>query len=136
MDDSLELAKRLAETEIDALHISCWDVFKGPEGFSRDSRTLTCRFREILPDDFPLISTGSIWTFEDAEFVMEEGADLVGVGRVGIAHPDWPKGLIDPKYSPVRPPFTTDYLKSVSLSPVFVEYMHRFKGFVVGGREK
>ena len=68
------------------------------------------------------------------DFVMNEGADLVGVGRVGIAHPDWPLGLQYPDYSPNPPPFTTQYLESVSLSPVFVEYMHRYRGFVVGGR--
>ena len=28
--------------------------------------------------------------FDDVRFVMNEGADLVGVGRVGIAYPDWP----------------------------------------------
>ncbi len=134
LDDSLELAKHLTETEIDALHISCWDVFKGAEGDSRDSRTLTRRFREVLPDGFPLISTGSIWTSEDARFVMKEGADLVGVGRVGIAHPDWPLGLKNPDFSPDPPPFTTQHLESVSLSPIFVEYMHRYRGFVVGGR--
>ena len=134
LEDSLELAKRLIETEIDALHISCWDVFKGPEGASVDSPTLTRRFREVLPNEFPLISTGSIWTSNDVRFVMNEGADLVGVGRVGIAHPDWPLGLQDPDYSPNPPPFTTQHLESVSLSPVFVEYMHRYRGFVVGGR--
>ncbi len=134
IDDSLELAKRLSVTEIDALHISCWDVFKAAEGDSNDPRTLTRRFREVLPDDFPLISTGSIWTSEDAQFVMKEGADLVGVGRVGIAHPDWPLGLKSPEYTPSEPPFTTQHLESVSLSPIFVEYMHRYRGFVVGGR--
>ena len=134
LDDSLELAKRLSKTDIDALHISCWDVFKGSEGEPDDSRTLTRRFREEIPDDFPLISTGSIWTAEDVKFVMEEGADLVGVGRVGIAHPDWPIGLKDSEYSPAPPPFTTQHLDSVSLSPIFVEYMHRYRGFVVGGR--
>ena len=134
IDDSLELARRLSDTEIDALHISCWDVFKGSEGDSTDSRTLTRRFREVIPDELPLISTGSIWTAADVRFVMDEGADLVGVGKVGIAHPDWPLGLNDPNFKPTPPPFTVDYLESVDLSPIFVEYMHRYRGFVVGGR--
>ena len=134
LDESLELARRLVETDIDALHISCWDVFKGSEGESDDSRTLTRRFREVIPEGFPLISTGSIWTAEDVQFVMEEGADLVGVGKVGIAHPDWPLGLVDSDYSPAPAPFTTQHLESVALSPIFVEYMHRYRGFVVGGR--
>ena len=131
LEDSLELAKRLIETEIDALHISCWDVFKGPEGASVDSPTITRRFREVLPNDFPLISTGSIWTSNDVRFVMNEGADLVGVGRVGIAHPDWPKNLADENYQPQRPPFSVEHLSSVDLSPVFIDYMKRWKNFVI-----
>ena len=27
----------------------------------------------------------------DAIWLMNEGADIVGVARVGIAHPDWPE---------------------------------------------
>ena len=134
LDDSLELARRLVDTEIDALHISCWDVFKGPEGDPTDSRTLTRRFSEVIPNDLPLISTGSIWTAEDVRFVIDEGADLVGVGKVGIAHPDWPLGLEDSNFEPRPPPFTISHLESVDLSPIFVEYMHRYRGFVVGGR--
>ena len=134
IDDSLELARRLSDTEIDALHISCWDVFKGSEDESSDTRTLTRRFREVIPDDLPLISTGSIWTAADVRFIMGEGGDLVGVGKVGIAHPDWPLGLNDPDFEPTPPPFTVDHLASVDLSPIFVEYMHRYRGFVVGGR--
>ena len=134
LDESLELARRLVDSEIDALHISCWDVFKGSETDLTDSRTLTSRFREVIPTEFPLICTGSIWTAADVRFVMNEGADLVGVGKVGIAHPDWPLGLMDPNFTPARPPFTTEHLASMALSPIFVEYMHRYRGFVVGGR--
>ena len=39
---------------------------------------------------------------------MNEGADLVGVGRVGIAYPDWPLGLQKSHYSPDPPPFAND----------------------------
>ncbi len=41
---------------------------------------------------------------------------------------------MDPNFTPARPPFTTEHLASMALSPIFVEYMHRYRGFVVGGR--
>lgn len=129
LEDSLELARILSDMDIDMLHISCWDVFeKFGDG---NQETLTKKFRKVLPDDFPLISTGAIWDKKDADWLMREGADIVGVARVGIAHPDWPKNLADENYMPQRPPFSVEHLASVELSPVFIDYMKRWKNFVI-----
>ena len=133
LDDSLNLASMLSQMEIDMIHISCWDVFEKIND-ENTSKSLTRCFSEIIPDNMPLISTGAIWSSEDAQYVLDEGADLVGVARVGIAHPDWPKYLEDISYSPQRPPFSEKHLLDVDLSPVFVEYMKRWKNFVIGGK--
>ncbi|MAP58964.1 MAG: NADH:flavin oxidoreductase [Euryarchaeota archaeon] len=129
LDDSLELARILCGMEIDMLHISCWDVFQPVEG-DELGPSLTKRFREVMRNNIPLISTGAVWTSRDAKWLMDEGADIVGVARVGIAHPDWPKHLIDENYEPQRPPFSVEHLENVELSPVFIEYMKRWKNFV------
>ena len=129
LDDSLELARILCGMEIDMLHISCWDVFQPVDG-DELGPSLTKRFREVMRNNIPLISTGAVWTSRDAKWLMEEGADIVGVARVGIAHPDWPKHLIDENYEPQRPPFSVEHLENVELSPVFIEYMKRWKNFV------
>tara|TARA_B100000945_G_scaffold319097_1_gene325521 strand:+ start:866 stop:1963 length:1098 start_codon:yes stop_codon:yes gene_type:complete len=132
--ESIELAKMMVGWGVDIIHISCWDAFKGPEG-EEDPRTITRRFREELGDRMPIISTGSVWDASDAQFVMDEGADMVGVARVGIAHSEWATNLNDEGYTPERPPFTPEYLRSQGLSQVFVDYMRRWKGFVTDGRE-
>ena len=129
LEDSLALAQILCGAEIDMLHISCWDVFEPVNDGIEDS--LTRRFRNVIPENFPLISTGAVWTTEDAQWLIDQGADLVGVARVGIAHPDWPRNLDDPNYQPQRPPFTENHLRSVDLSDVFIDYMKRWKNFVV-----
>ncbi len=133
LEDSLELSKMLSKLDIDMLHISCWDVFQKVESHSQ-SRSLTKLFSEVIGNSLPLISTGAVWTAKDAQFVIDEGADLVGVARVGIAHPDWPKNLHDMLYSPERPPFSTNHLLEADLSPIFVDYMRAWKGFVTDGR--
>ncbi len=133
LEESLELAKIICDMEINMLHISCWDVFQPVEG-DESGPSLTKRFREIVPQNVPLISTGAVWTSKDAKWLMDEGADIVGVARVGIAHPDWPKHLIDENYEPQRPPFSVEHLESVDLSPVFIEYMKRWKNFVIIGK--
>ena len=132
LHESLELAEMLCVMDIDMLHISCWDVFQDVEN-DEDGPSLTQRFRDVMPAHIPLVSTGAIWSSIDAEWLMNEGADLVGVARVAIAHPDWPMHLGDPDYSPDRPPFSEQHLMDADLSPVFVEYMKRWKDFVIGG---
>ena len=130
LEDSLELAKIICELEIDMLHISCWDVFQ-PVGDGNEN-SLTKRFSQVIPKGMPLISTGAVWDGKDAQWLSDEGADIVGVARVGIAHPDWPTLLKDSKYQPKMPPFTVEHLANVDLSPVFIEYMKRWKNFVDG----
>jgi 2,4-dienoyl-CoA reductase-like NADH-dependent reductase (Old Yellow Enzyme family) len=130
LHDSLELAKIICQLEIDMLHISCWDVFQ-PVDDSNDN-SLTKRFRKVIPEGMPLISTGAVWDGKDAQWLSDEGADIVGVARVGIAHPDWPTFLGDSNYQPQMPPFTVEHLANVDLSPVFIEYMKRWKNFVDG----
>ena len=92
-------------------------------------------FSKVVPKSLPLISTGAVWSAQDAQFVLDEGADFVGVARVAIAHPDWPKFLSDLSYSPQKPPFTANHLLGVDLSPVFVDYMRAWKGFVTDGKQ-
>ena len=94
------------------------------------------RFRDELGADAAIISTGSVWDASDAQFVIDEGADMVGVARVAIAHSDWATGLDDGEYSPERPPFTPEHLISQGLSQVFVDYMRRWQGFVTDGRSE
>ena len=87
-------------------------------------------FTESLSSRIPIISTGAIWDSSDAQAVMDQGADLIGVARVGIAHADWAAHLSDPDYTPARPPFTTEHLAGQALSETFIEYMRNWKGFV------
>jgi 2,4-dienoyl-CoA reductase-like NADH-dependent reductase (Old Yellow Enzyme family) len=131
LQDSLKLANMLSKMDIDMLHISCWDVFQKLDD-EQDSPSLTRLFREVMPMSMPLVSTGAVWTSKDAQYVLDEGADLVGVARVGIAHPDWPKYLGDHTYSPQRPPFSEEDLLEADLSPVFIDYMRSWKNFVIG----
>ena len=130
LEDSLELARILCDMDIDMLHISCWDVFQPVEG-DESGPSLTKRFSEVIPKNIPLISTGAVWDSKDAQWLMDEGADIVGVARVAIGHPNWPEKLIDENYQPQRPPFSVEHLESVDLSPVFIEYMKRWKNFVL-----
>ena len=117
------------------IHVSCWDAFAGAKGDPGDERTLTKRFSEAIGGRVALVSTGSIWTESDAEFVIDQGADVIGVARAAIGHADWANNLGGGDYEPERPPFTPDHLLEEGLSPVFIDYMRRWQGFVSDGRK-
>jgi 2,4-dienoyl-CoA reductase-like NADH-dependent reductase (Old Yellow Enzyme family) len=127
LEDSLKLSKILCNMEIDMLHLSCWDVFQSID----PEESLTKKFSKVVNNHIPLISTGSVWTSKDVQWLLGEGADIVGVARVGIGHPDWPKYLHELDYSPQRPPFTVEHLLNVDLNPAFVTYMKGWKNFVI-----
>jgi len=127
--DALETLRLCNDMELDFLHVSCWDISE--TGFANGvQQPYTTHFREVLNDEMPLITTGAVWSHEEAKMALEQGADFVGVARAGIAHPDWPSYLRDESKAPTRPPFTEDFLRKAKLSPVFIEYMRRWDGFV------
>ena len=130
LEDTKQVIELLIEEEIDALHISCWDVFEK----QKNGQTITEEICSVYSDSIPIVSTGSVWNAEDAQFVLDQGAQAVGVARVALPHPDWAGRVNDVTYNPKHPPFSPDELLSVDLSPTFVDYMRRWKGFVTDGR--
>ena len=130
IEDTKQVIDLLLEEEIDTLHISCWDVFEK----QTNGRTMTEEICSIYSESIPIVSTGSVWSAKDAQFVLDQGANAVGVARVALPHPDWASLISNPTYSPSRPPFAPEELRSAQLSPTFVDYMRRWKGFVTDGR--
>ncbi len=59
---------------------------------------------------------------------IDEGADLVGVARVAIAHSHWASEIEGDGFAPERPPFTPEHLINQGLSPTFVDYMRKMEG--------
>ena len=130
LNDTIELVGILKKTDIDFIHLSCWDAFASSNTIPQDNRTLT----EIITNSYTnlpaIISTGGVWSSQDAQNVLEQGADLVGVGRVAIAHPNWGNNISNINYNPDRPPFTTQHLQKAKLSKIFIDYMRHWNGFV------
>ncbi len=130
LDESLTLAKWLAEDGIDALHVSLWDAFQLTQ--KRPTVSPIPLFRAALPSDVPLIVAGKVWTPAEAESCLALGADAVALGRAAIANPSWPNDARTPGYAPKVPPLTAEELRDRGVSETFVRYMGKWKGFVVG----
>lgn len=126
--DALKVLDATLSLELDFIHLSCWNIDEEGE-FEGRNVPFTTWYAEKIDGLVPLITTGTVWTGEDAQRALDQGADLVGVGRVGIAHPNWPR-LLEQDAAIQRPPFTEQHLSEAALSPVFIEYMRRWDGFV------
>ena len=131
LNETLRVAQWCSEWGLDFIHVSCWDVYQTKTDKNGQETSLTKWFSKHLNSQIPIITTGKIWDSNDVNFAMEEGADLVGVGRAGIAHYDWPRQLEDENSSPKKPPFSIEHLKQAGLSDTFVTYMSRWDGFVL-----
>jgi 2,4-dienoyl-CoA reductase-like NADH-dependent reductase (Old Yellow Enzyme family) len=131
LNDSLYLVEALKNEGIDFIHISCWNIYAKSTEYPKNSNTLTEWFTKTIDDLPPVITTGNIWSCQDAFNALNQGADLLGVARVGIAYPDWPKKLFSKEYNPKKSPYSFDKLKKAGLGDVFIEYMRLWKGFVL-----
>jgi 2,4-dienoyl-CoA reductase-like NADH-dependent reductase (Old Yellow Enzyme family) len=128
LDDSLQVARWLADEGVDAVHISLWDAAKNTQ--ARPDAHPVPLFRAALPADVALISAGDVWTSEDAQRQLDLGADFVAVGRAAILDPDWPRHVEAPGFTPIRGPRTPEELGAAEVGPRFVTYLRRFRGLV------
>ena len=135
LDESVQTARWLCEDGADFIHISLWDAH--PNTAKRPGVHPARVFRDALPSEVPLITAGQLWSAEDALKQLEHGADAVALGRAAITTPDWPLRVARDGGEPLRPPVSAQQLRDRDLSPTFVEYMKRWRGFVSeadGGR--
>jgi len=123
LDESLQVAAWLAEDGADFIHASLWDASKPTA--KRPAEHPTPLLRAALPKHVRVIVAGTIWTHEEAEAALAKGADMVAIGRAAILNPDWPRTGAER-----RPPMTRADLADRAVSPVFVEYLTRWKNFV------
>ncbi len=129
LDESLAVAAWLCQDGADFIHASLWDVKLNSQ--KRPHQHVLQAFRSALPAEIPLLTAGKIWTLADAQHALHMGASAVALGRCAIANPDWPLRVTDPTWTPRIPPLTAQELAQRGLSEPFIQYMRRWKDFVL-----
>lgn len=128
LDESIQVARWLVEDGADYIHLSLWNAQRNTT--KRPSEHPLESFRAALPD-VPLAAAGAVWTPDQAERLLELGADVVALGRSAILNPDWPRHAAEPGWQPRRPPLTPDELRPLGVTPPFLDYLrHRFGDLV------
>ncbi len=124
-------ADLLLSDAVDYLDLSLWDVAKQPVEEEYQARPLMDWFTDLDRGTTRLGVAGKVRTGRQAAETLERGADFVMVGRASILHHDFPENVRrDGAFEPVRTPVSPDHLTAQGLSPVFVEYMRNWRGFV------
>jgi 2,4-dienoyl-CoA reductase-like NADH-dependent reductase (Old Yellow Enzyme family) len=128
LDDSLQVAAWLADDGVDFVHASLWNSLAMTS--KRPDQHPVPLLRAAVPRDVCVIACGGLWTAAEAIAQRELGADMIALGRAAVCNPDWPIAAQSADWAPTRPPITRAELGARSISPVFVEYLARWKNFV------
>lgn len=118
--------------KIDFLDISLWDVFKEPAETRYQKQKLIEYFTDLDLQGVRIGFAGQICGREQAQNVLDMGADFVVTGRAAILHHDLPRKLFDdPNFRPAKFPTTTEYLRSEGLGERFIDYLASWPNMVV-----
>ena len=130
--DVLEVYRRLIATEkVDLVDLSMWDVSKEAIDPEFAGQPLLGLFTGIARGSTRLGAAGKIYSGLDVRRTLDEGVDLVLLGRAAIANHDFPARMLDnPSFAMRALPISPDDLRSEGLGEAFIDYMRGWKGFV------
>ena len=128
LDESIQVARWLAEDGLDFIHLSLWR--SAPNTHKYPDQHALPMFRAALPNDVTLLVAGAVYTPDEAQALLNLGADGVALARSAILNPDWPIQAEREGWQPLRPPVTFEQLQTRHLGAPFAEYMRSWKGFV------
>lgn len=133
-DEALTVARWVADAGADFVHASHWDSFQAPRKYPESDRPLTAWYRDALGPTVPLIATGGVWTPDQADELLRQGADLVGLARAAIGNPRWPLQAAQEGWTPARPPHAPEDLRAAAVGTKLLDALRRWEGFVTDGR--
>lgn len=128
LDESLRVATWLCDDGIDFLHASLWTSSNNTKKYP--DRHPIPLFRAACPAEVALFVAGKVWTRDEAEALLDKGADVIALGRSAILNPEWPLHAAEPGWEPRRPPMRVAELMERGLSEKFAGYLRIWKGFV------
>ncbi len=132
MAEQIEVARQfLASGDLDYLDMSLWDVFKAPVEAEYAHKPLIDWFVDLPRGQTRLGVAGKLTAGADCRRVLAQGADFVLIGRGAVLHHDFPKKIAaEADFRSIALPVTRAHLRNERLSPVFIDYMNNWKGFV------
>ncbi|OCG48065.1 flavocytochrome c [Gilliamella sp. Choc5-1] len=91
-DDSMYLLEKLAEKRLDYIHFSMGTTLRPSIVDTQDPTPLIKKYVAMRSETLakiPVVGVGNVVNQSDVEDAINNGYDLVAVGRACIAYPDW-----------------------------------------------
>ena len=91
-DDSMYLLEKLAEKGLDYVHFSMGAILRPSIVDTQDPTPLINKYVAMRSDKLakiPVVGVGNVINQSDIDAAIDNGYDLVAVGRACIAYPDW-----------------------------------------------
>ncbi|MBI5266727.1 MAG: NADH:flavin oxidoreductase [candidate division Zixibacteria bacterium] len=115
--DAIELLKMLIQDGIDMVHVSSWEYGKGVRNDYPPGSHPTRMIRDALPREIPVIGVGSIQTPDQAMKVLEDGIDLVALGRTLLLNHDWASKVRSGQTSSIKMTLASEEERQTLLVP-------------------
>lgn len=116
---------------VDFIDMSLWDVDKTAGRPGESERRLIEVFASQPRGQVRLAVAGKLYDGRAIRRALDDGADIVALGRGAILHHDFPARIAaDPDFAARSLPVSPGELAAEGLSPRFVDYMRHWAGFV------
>jgi 2,4-dienoyl-CoA reductase-like NADH-dependent reductase (Old Yellow Enzyme family) len=89
MDETLVLVDKLADRDLDYIHVSLMDFWSEPRRGVEPDKSRIQYLLDTIGERAPLIGVGGIHTPEEAVKALQAGVPLLALGRGLIMEPDW-----------------------------------------------
>ena len=121
IDENIQIVNWLSEDGIDYIHSSQMhfdlNTTKYPEV------TTIEYLRSRIKPQLPLVISGSVTSIENAEKVMELGADIIAIGRAAIGNKNVPDYFKNRQALPYQMPFAETHLQEIGISEGLIDYV-------------
>lgn len=102
IDETIQLVEGLVACRLDWIHISTNNYFAGSLRNPEDRRTRSRIISETVRNRTLVIGCGSIVEPDDAAAVLEDGCDMVALGRGLLMEPEWVEKVVEERYDEIR----------------------------------
>ncbi len=127
IDETKQVIEWLVKLDVDYIHISASDVAAVSWKYADSKESNIRRLRSVVPPQIALMMCGGVKEPKHAEFALNEGADLVALGKIAISTPDWPLKAVEPDFKPKPFPLSEEEAKAVGIAPPFIAMLKGYK---------
>jgi 2,4-dienoyl-CoA reductase-like NADH-dependent reductase (Old Yellow Enzyme family) len=127
MADVIPFIQGLVENGVDVVHVSSWEYGVGLRDDYPEKSHPTLEIRKALPERIPVIGVGGIMHPSQARAVLDDGVDLVALGRALLLDADWAEKVRSGHVDDIRAGLTDhNEIEQLEIPSHMKEYVARF----------